>query len=63
MYFEGPCDTEDWSNGCWKFNFAIKVINNILKYIKIENCYLYCINCNHIFEQMNAALVRFRDFF
>jgi len=20
---EGLCDTEDWSNGCWKFSFAI----------------------------------------
>jgi len=23
MISEGPCDTKDWSNGCWKFRFAI----------------------------------------
>jgi len=23
MISEGSCDTEDWSNGCWKFSFAI----------------------------------------
>ncbi len=21
MISEGSCDTEDWSNGCWKFSF------------------------------------------
>ncbi len=36
MISEGSCDTEDWSNGCWKFSFAITEINYILKYIKIE---------------------------
>ncbi len=36
---EGSCDTEDWSNGCWKFSFAITEINSILKYIKMENSY------------------------
>ncbi len=36
MVSEGSCDTEDWSNGCWKFSFAIKWINYIIKYIKIE---------------------------
>ncbi len=29
---EGSCDTEDWSNGCWKLNFAIMRINNIQIY-------------------------------
>ncbi len=24
---EGSCDTEDWSNNCWKFSFAITGIN------------------------------------
>ncbi len=36
---EGPCDTEDWSNDCWKFSFAITGIKYIFKYIKIENWY------------------------
>ncbi len=39
MISEGLCDTEDWDNGCWKFNFAITEINYILKYIQIENSY------------------------
>ncbi len=30
MISEGPCDTEDWSNGCWKISFAI---TKFLKYI------------------------------
>ncbi len=38
MISEGLCDTEDWSNGCWKFSFAITWINYIWKYIKIERC-------------------------
>ncbi len=29
MIAEGLCDTEDWSNGCWTFSFAITEINNI----------------------------------
>ncbi len=36
MISEG-CDTEDWSNGCWTFRFAITGINYILK---LENNYL-----------------------
>ncbi len=36
MISEGSCDTEDWSNGCWKFSFTITGINYILKYITIE---------------------------
>ncbi len=40
MISEGSCDTEDWSNGCWKFSFTITGINDILKPIKIENSYL-----------------------
>ncbi len=27
MFSEGPCDTEDWSKGCWKYSFAITEIN------------------------------------
>ncbi len=51
---EGSCDTEDWSNGCWKFSFAITGLNYILKYIKIENSYFkcnkyYCFTC--IFDE------------
>ncbi len=33
MISEGSYDTEDWSNACWKFSFAIIGINYILKYI------------------------------
>ncbi len=39
MISEGSCDTEDWSNICWKFRFVITGLNYILKYIKIENSY------------------------
>jgi len=31
MISEGLCDSEDWSNDCWKFRFAITKINYILK--------------------------------
>ncbi len=34
MISEGSCDTEDQSNDCWKFSFAITDINNIFKYIQ-----------------------------
>ncbi len=37
---EGSCDTEDWSNGWWKFSFAITyIIIDILKYITIKKKY------------------------
>ncbi len=39
MISEGSCDTEDQSNDCWKFSFDITDINNIFKYIQIENSY------------------------
>ncbi len=39
MISEGSCDTEDWSNGCWKFSFAITGINYILKDVQVENSY------------------------
>ncbi len=39
MISEGSCDTKNWSNECWIFNFAIKKINYILKYFQIENIY------------------------
>ncbi len=32
MISEGSCVSEDWSNCCWKFSFAISRINYILKY-------------------------------
>ncbi len=44
--FEGSCDssdTEDWSNGWWKFSFAITGINYIWTYIQFKNCYLISI--------------------
>ncbi len=34
MISKGSCETEDWSNGCWKFSFVTTGINYILKYIK-----------------------------
>ncbi len=37
MISEVSRDTEDSSNGCWKFSFAITVIKYIWKYIQIEN--------------------------
>ncbi len=40
MISDGSCDTEDWSNGCWKFSFAITGINYIIKDIQVENSYL-----------------------
>ncbi len=30
MISVGSCDTEDWSNNCWKFSFTIIEINYIL---------------------------------
>ncbi len=49
MISEGPCDTEDWSNGCRKFSFAIRAINYILKYIEIENLKLNCHISHHYY--------------
>ncbi len=40
IIFEALYDTENWSNGYWKFSSAITEINNILQYIKVENSYL-----------------------
>ncbi len=62
-------DNEDWSNGCWKFSFAITEINYILKYIKTENSCkwskYYCFYCYVVvvFNQINVALVSIKDFF
>ncbi len=39
MISEESCDTEDWSNECWKFSFAMTEINDSLKYSNIENSY------------------------
>ncbi len=43
------CDTEEYSNGCWKFSFAIIGVNYILKYIKIQNSYLNLSNISQYF--------------
>ncbi len=40
MISEGSCDTEDWSNDCWKLSFDATGINYILKYIQTENSYI-----------------------
>ncbi len=48
------CDTEDWSNDA-ENTALITEINYILKYIKIENCYL---NCNNI-SQNNSFFLYF----
>ncbi len=61
MISEVSYNVEDWSNGCWKFCYAIAEINYILKYIKIENILnfntsqYYCFYC--IFDETKAALV------
>ncbi len=39
MISEWSCDTEDWSDDCWKFSFSTIEINYILKYIQRENSY------------------------
>ncbi len=41
------CDTEDWSNGCWKFWFAITGIDYVLKYISRKTVML---NCNNLWQ-------------
>ncbi len=38
-YYNDFCETEDWSNGCWKFSFALNRNQLHFKYIKIENGY------------------------
>jgi len=53
---KGSCDTEDWSNGSWKFSFT--GINYILKYIEIAVILIIFHKCNCfycIFYQINAA--------
>ncbi len=39
---KGSCDTENRSNSCWKFSFAITETNYNFKYIKIEYNILFC---------------------
>ncbi len=34
MISEWRCETEEWSNGSWKFSFAIKGMNYILNIFK-----------------------------
>ncbi len=46
MISQGSCDTEDWSNVCWRFSFAITEIYYNLKYIQKEQFFL---NCNNIY--------------
>ncbi len=41
------CDTEDWSNGCFKFWFAITGIDYVLKYISRKTVML---NCNNLWQ-------------
>ncbi len=42
MISEGSCDTEDWSNSCWKFSFTITGLNyNILKYKPIHSFFSF----------------------
>jgi len=31
MVSEGSCDTEDWSNGFWKFSIVITGVNYVVK--------------------------------
>ncbi len=40
MIYGESCDTEGWSNGCWKFSYAIIGIQYTLKDIKVENIYI-----------------------
>ncbi len=52
---ERSCDGENWSNGCWKFSFAIRGINCFVKYIKKQKKCLHfksmiqwnCEQCEH----------------
>ncbi len=37
MISEALCDTEDWINGYWQFNFAITKIYYTFECIRIEN--------------------------
>ncbi len=39
MISEESWNTEDWSNACWKFSFAITGINYIFKTDNILNYY------------------------
>ncbi len=53
----------DWSNGCWKFSFAVTGINYIWKYIQTENIFklqqyftiILYIHC--IFDKINVIPV------
>ncbi len=45
---EGSRDTENWSNGFWKFIVAITEINDILIYIKIVK--INFLNCNNVWH-------------
>ncbi len=66
-FFQGSHDTEDWSNDCWKSNYAIISIKfeNIFKQktVILNGNYIseyYCFYC--IFDQSKEALVSIRAF-
>ncbi len=65
MISDRSCDTEDWSNACWKFRNT--EINDILTYIHTENSSNICNNsqyyCFCIFDHINTALVSKRNLF
>ncbi len=49
-------EIEDWSNGCWKFSFAITG--------SFLNCHnIWYNSCFAVFYQINAVSVNARDFF
>ncbi len=50
MIFEDARDTEDWSNGFWKFSFAIIGSNYILIYI-----YIYIIDNSYVVRILNIT--------
>ncbi len=56
------CDTEDWSNGCWKIQLCHTGINNILKCIKIENIYIICNNISQYYSFYFSFFVSIQDF-
>ncbi len=62
MISEGSCDPVDWSNAA-ENSALIKGINNILKYIKIENAHFKLYSFLLYFDQLHAVLVSIRDFF
>ncbi len=66
MISKEPCGTKDWSNGCWKCQnrniLHCQIYSNSNSYFKLYQ-YLTILLFYCIFNQINAALVRIRDFF